>query len=136
MVVLDCAIPKEEWISRRNGVSSLPAQPRAERDAGCWEPAVQKMVDFQHLADDWDGAGARAPSRDLLASAIGLAYLLLEKGVDPPHRVVPGLEGEVIWEWQFPDGTYGEVEIVHPLYAEVMMIEPGKPARHWTLPTE
>jgi hypothetical protein len=140
MTVLDCAIPKAEWlheVGHRNGVSLLPAPPTGEKgDAGNWEPTVQKLVGFQHLGDDWDGAGAKAPARDLLASAVGLAYLLLEKGVEPPHRVVPGLEGEVIWEWQFPDGTYGEIEIVHPLYAEVMMIEPGKPARHWTLPTE
>ena len=71
-----------------------------------------------------------------MTSGIGLAYLLSEKGVDAPQRVVPGLEGELIFEWQFPDGTYGEVEIVRPLYAEVMMIEPGKPAKHWTLPTD
>jgi hypothetical protein len=38
--------------------------------------------------------------------------------------------------WHAPDGTYCEVEIDRPLHAEVMVIEPGKPARFWTLPTE
>jgi hypothetical protein len=85
---------------------------------------------------NWDGQGARAPSYDMLASAIGLAYTLYQQGVDPPNCVIPGVDGTVTFEWHDPDGTYTEVEIVRPLYAEVMMIEPGKPARHWTLPTE
>ncbi|HEV3260776.1 MAG TPA: hypothetical protein VG013_28235 [Gemmataceae bacterium] len=142
MPVLDCRIPREEWVrevGERNGVSVSPAEHAAEKsaaDAGPWEPAVQKIVAFQHLGDDWDGFGALAPSRELLESAIGLAHLFYEKGVDPPHCVVPGLDGSVNLEWQDPDGTIAEVEIDRPLHAEVMVIEPGQPARHWTLPTE
>ena len=142
MPVLNCRVPKEDWVhevSERNGVSLQPAKHPAEtpvEDAGPWEPAVQKIVEFQYLGDDWDGFGAKAPSRDLLASAVGLAYLFSEKGVDPPHRVAPGVDGSVIFEWQDPDGTYTEVEVVRPLYAEGTRIEPGQPAKHWTLPTE
>jgi hypothetical protein len=144
--LLDCHILKEDWLKEardRNGTSTAPARLRgingdqqAVPDAGPWEPAVQKMVAFQHLGDDWDGQGARAPSYDMLASAIGLAYTLYQQGVDPPNCVIPGVDGTVTFEWHDRDGTYTEVEIVRPLYAEVMMIEPGKPAQHWTLPTE
>lgn len=88
------------------------------------------------MGDDWDGCGAKAPSHELLASAVGLAHLFRDQGVPAPSRIVPGLDGIVLFEWQFPDGTYAEVEIVRPLFAEVMVIEPGKPAKHWTLPTE
>jgi hypothetical protein len=77
-----------------------------------------------------------APSRELVESAIGLAYLFYERGVDPPDCVVPGLDGSVNLEWQEPGGIYTEVEVVRPLYAEVMRIEPGQPAKHWALPTE
>ncbi len=142
MPMLQCPIPKEDWVrevGERNGVSAPAAGHRVEKpvaDAGPWEPAVQKIVQFQHLGDDWDGFGAKAPSRELLESAIGLAYTFSQKGVGPPHRVVPGVDGSVIFEWQNPDGTYTEVENVRPFYAEVMRIEPGKPAQHWTLPTE
>jgi hypothetical protein len=142
MPVLNCPIPKEDWVHEvggRNGVSVPPGEHTAREpvaDAGPWEPTVQKIVEFRDLGDDWDGLGARAPSRELLESAIGLAYTFSQKGVDPPHVVVPGLDGSVSFEWQDPDGSYTEVEIVRPLYAEVMVIEPGKPARHWTLPTE
>jgi hypothetical protein len=142
MPVLDCRIPTKEWVhevNARNGVAVAPGEKPAERpveDAGPWESAVQKIVEFQHLGDAWDGLGARAPSRELLESAIGLAYLLCEKGMDPPHCVVPGPDGSVNFEWQDLDGTIAEVEIDRPLHAEVMVIEPGKPAEQWTLPTE
>jgi hypothetical protein len=144
--LLDRTILKDDWLKEageRNGTSPAPArlhgsngEQKAVPDAGPWEPAVQKMVTFQHLGDNWDGQGAQAPSYELLASAIGLAYMLHQKGVDPPNCVVPGVDDSVIFEWHDPDGTYTEVEIVRPLYAEVMMIERGKPAKHWTLPTE
>jgi hypothetical protein len=142
MPVLDCPIAKENWLEevrQRNGFAPIfPEQPTKTRvpDAGAWEPAVQKILGFQHLQEDWDGFGAQAPSREVLESAIGLAYCLLEKGVDPPHRVVASTAGEVVLEWQDPDGTYTEVEIDAPLHAEVMVIEPGKPAKQWSLPTE
>ncbi|MBI1915214.1 MAG: hypothetical protein HYS12_10820 [Planctomycetes bacterium] len=139
-------IREEAWrqrASRRNGLSAISAPRNSFQnsaddvgDAGPWEPAVRVLVEFQHLGDDWDGQGARPPSRELLASAIGLAYTLHEQGVDPPSRVVPGLEGSVIFEWQDPDGTYTEVEIDRPLHAEVMLMEPGQAVKHWTLPTE
>jgi hypothetical protein len=142
MPVLDCRIPQKDWVDEvgeRNGVSMPPGDKQAEEpieDAGPWQPTVQKIKEFEHLGEDWDGLGAKAPSRELLASAIGLAYLLYENGVDPPHGVVPGLDGSVNLEWQDPDGTIAEVEIDRPFHAEVMVLEPGKPPRFWTLPTE
>jgi hypothetical protein len=142
MPLVDCPIPEKEWteeVSQRDGASAGEAHHLREQtvpDAGSWEPAVQKIVGFQHLGDDWDGLGAKAPTHDLLASAIGLAYLLLEKGLNPPHAVTAGINGTVLLEWQDADGTYTEVEIVRPMHAEVMVLERGKPAQHWTLPTE
>jgi len=141
MPMLDC-LPKKDWIlevGTRDGITPKPdgqATATPDLDAGPWEPTIQQIVSPQQLDDDWDGFGAEAPSRELLESAIGLAYTFFEKGVDPPHRVVPGVTGTVHFEWQDPDGTYTDVEIDRPLHAEVMCIEPGKPAKHWTLPTE
>src|SRR5215831_12104220 len=104
MPVLDCPIPKEVWVheaDEQNGFTAPPADHAAEKpvaDAGPWEPAVKKIVAFQHLGDNWDGFGAKAPTRELLESAIGLAYTLYQKGVGPPHRVAPGVDGSVILE--------------------------------------
>ena len=73
---------------------------------------------------------------ELLTAAVGLAHLLSQKGVAPPHCVVPGPDGSVNFEWQEADGTVAEVEIDRPYHAEVMLIEPGKPPSFWELPTE
>jgi hypothetical protein len=139
---LDCLIPKREWayeVGGRNGVSAALAKSPGKKvvaGAGPWEAIVQQIVEFQHLENDWDGFGAEAPSRELLESAIGLAYCYFEQGVDPPQRIAPGVCGSVIFEWQDPNGTYAEVEIDRPLHAEIMVIEPGQPAKHSTIPSE
>jgi hypothetical protein len=138
MPVLECRIPREAWaegIIGRNGLATQSGQARVE-NAGTWEPAVQEITSYLRLADDWDGFGAEAPTREVLESAIGLACCLRENGIDPPHRIAPGVRGSVIFEWQDPDGTHTEVEIDRPLHAEVMVVEPGKAAKHWTLPTD
>lgn len=141
MSVLDFPIPKATWIHEvgaRNGICEPPAKQPADRavaDAGPWEQAVREIISYQHLSNDWDGYGAEAPRREVLESAIGLAYTYSQNGVDPPDRVAPGVAGSVIFEWQRQDGTYATVEVDGPLHAEVMVVEPGKPAQHWTLPT-
>src|SRR5260221_14628633 len=117
MQVLDCSIPKQSWIqetSMLNGAcenSIVKGAATTIKSAGAWEPAVQKIVGFQDLGDDWDGQGAKAPCRELLESAIGLAYTFHENGVVPPHSVVPSIDGSIVFEWQHPDGTFAEVEI-------------------------
>jgi hypothetical protein len=144
-LLLDRSIREENWrkeADERNSTSTAPARLHGSNgqqtvpNAGPWEPAVQKMVAFQYLGDDWDGQGARVPSKEVLQSAIGLAYTLYQQGVEAPSRVVPGPEGSVIFEWQDPDGTYTEVEVVGWLVAEVMLIEPGQRAKHWMVPNE
>jgi hypothetical protein len=138
MPVLDYPISKKEWdneIGARNGVST-ECEERPTTDARLWQPAIQEIIGFQDLEEDWDDNGAKAPSRELLDSAVALACAFCKTGMEPPSRVVPGVTGTVLLEWQLPDGTYGEVEIVRPLYAEVMMIQPGHPPKHWTLPTD
>ncbi len=142
MLVLDRPLSKEDWARQfgaQNGVSTPLASRSAEKpvaDAGPWQPVVQEIVSYQNLGDNWDGYGAEAPSRAVMESAIGLAYAYYQNGVEPPHRVSPGVAGSVIFEWQHPDGTYATVEIDAPLHAEVMVIKPGKAAQQWTLPTE
>ena len=132
MVALNFAIPKEAWI-RESGQRNGAVLPAVAIDS--WESSLQKVAEFQQLGDDWDGLGAIAPSQELVLSALALAHLLQERGVPAPSRVVAGLDGVIAFEWQLPDGTYADVEIVRPFFAEVMLLEPGKPAKHWNLPT-
>jgi hypothetical protein len=141
VLVLDRPIAKEDWAHQtgeRNGIAAPSAGQSGDKplaDAGPWQPAVQEIVSYQHLGDNWDGYGAEPPSREVLQSAIGLAYTYYQDGVEPPYRVAPGVAGSVIFEWQLADGTYATVEVDGWLHAEVMVIEPGKPAQQWTLPT-
>jgi hypothetical protein len=136
--IADRSVLKDLWaqeVSLHHGIAGNRDRRTAE-EAGAWEPAVKKLVSFQDLGDDWDGLGAVAPSAELLDSAIGLAYLLSEQDVNPPHSVIAGINGTVTFEWHEPDGSYTEIEIGRPFFAEVMLIQPGQPAKHWTLPTE
>jgi hypothetical protein len=136
--LIDFPIPEKAWLheaGERNGVTSRHHVRKTVDNVGPWEPAIRKIVELQNLGPDWDGLGAVAPSPELVESAVRLAYLFSAKGVEPPHCVVPGLDGSVNFEWQNPDGTIAEVEIDRPLHAEVMLIEPGKQPRFWDLPT-
>jgi len=137
MPVLDHAIPENQWIQgvQRNGIARQNNHGQ-HGEAGAWQATIEKLVQFQNLGNDWDGFGAEAPSRELLESAIGLAHVFGDAGVSPPHRVTPGVCGTVHFEWQDTDGTFTDVEIDRPLHAEVMLIQSGKPAKHWSLPTE
>jgi hypothetical protein len=141
MLVLESSIAQNEWAQEasatRNGVlSGIHGNGAAVPNAGTWTAVVHKLIGFQDVGHDWDGFGAKAPSLDVLKSAISLAYLLSDKGMEPPSGVMHSADGTVVFEWQTSDGVYAEMEIDRPLHAEVMLIEPGKPAKHWVLPTE
>lgn len=139
--LVDFSVAADNWreISHERGGTSSAAQRNGTpgRDGVPpvgWEQTIQALIALRDLGEDWDGDGAAAPSPELLASAIGLAYLLEEGGSDPPTRVVAGTDGAVILEWQFPDGAYGEIELTRPLQGDVLLMEPGQPPRQWTIP--
>ena len=78
MPVLDYPISKKDWDNEagaRNGAST-EREERLAADAGPWQPVIQIITDFQRLEDDWDDSGAKAPSDELLDSAIALACVL------------------------------------------------------------
>ncbi len=111
-----------------NGLAAIPAEEADDR----WSAIIREVVGFHDLADDWDGLGAKAPSAALVDSALLLADLLRQGGMKAPGRVVPGLEGEVIFEWQ-RKGVYLEVEVCKPSYAEYVKIAPGQQSVHRVL---
>jgi hypothetical protein len=142
MLTIDLPIAADAWkvASGHNGHATAISRPRpnavTEAAQGDWRPAIDQIVAMRQLADDWDGLGASAPSPELLESALGLAHMFEERGVDPPSAIAPGVDGSVLLVWQFADGSYSEIEIDRPLHAEAMLIQPGKPAHHWVLPSE
>jgi hypothetical protein len=139
------AFPKEKWHreSTRFGtdgvrfLSSPSTNGRQGREANRpWQDAIEQIIELGQLADDWDGLGAKAPAHEVVESVLGLALVLADLGVPAPQRVTPGLNGEVDFEWQQPDGLFVHIENDRPFHAEVMVIEPGKPATFFTLPTD
>ena len=94
------------------------------------------MEDLQAIRNnqsDWDGQGAEAPSPELMDSVEGLMQILMQRGIDAPSGVVPGVNGTVIVEWQGENDFYLEIEVTAPNRADGCLIVPGMPTEHWTL---
>src|SRR5687768_5020215 len=77
------------------------------------ENAVRRLRD---LHDDWDGMGAKAPSRALLDNSIDFLRYMNKDGNSAPVAVSATPLGYVMFEWHEPD--YLEVVLPRPYYAE------------------
>jgi hypothetical protein len=100
-----------------------------------WSQRMAELLDLRTLEDDWDGQGAKAPSAALMDSAIQLAGILRQQGMNAPCRIVPGVNGTVIFEWQQGD-IYREMELTTPDRAEMLEMTPGQPPKHWIVRAE
>ena len=107
---------------------------RSDRD-DFWNSRIDGLLAIRSLANDWDGQGAQAPSTELVDSALLLAQDLRLSGAEPPDRIVSGVNGTVIFEWQ--DGEeYCEIEVTRPYHAECLRLVPGQPAETWIIHAE
>src|SRR6266849_1386675 len=134
---LEVPIPEQDWLDEADRAYSNGASAQddaSDLDAAQWCKIVEEINAFRKLGANWDGLGARAPSNELLDSAIGLVRLWYGRHLVPPIRVLPGTAGTVVFEWQGDAGIYGEVEIDRPFHADVMLVQPGQPTKHWELP--
>jgi hypothetical protein len=97
-----------------------------------WNKAIRIVHTMFLLSDDWDGMGAKAPSRNIVFSALQLAYDLCDSdGYPAPTRVSHSPAGTIGFEWQDPP-VYTEVEIVGPSRFDWMQIQDGEEPKHWT----
>lgn len=103
--------------------------------ADTWRLRMEELLALRTLEEDWDGQGAKAPSVDLVDSALHLAERLRQQGIDAPCRIVPGVNGTVIFEWQ-QDGIYREMEVTRPGHAEIMEMSADRTPKHWTVTDE
>jgi hypothetical protein len=92
-----------------------------------WSERIDELLDIRRMEDDWDGMGAPAPATALVDSALLLAQILRQDRFVAPCRVVAGLTGTVIFEWQ-NDGIYSELEVTRPHHAEWVRMAPGQKA--------
>lgn len=94
-----------------------------------WEERIDELLDIRRLPDDWDGLGASAPPTAVVDSALALAQLLRRKGCPAPCRILAGLTGAVLFEWQNEEGSYSELEMSAPGRADWILMIPGQPTR-------
>jgi hypothetical protein len=100
-----------------------------------WNSRIDELLAIRSLADDWDGQGAKAPSTELVDSALVLAQAFRRGGAEAPSRIVPGVNGTVIFEWQAGE-EYCEIEVTRPYQAEGLRFLPGQPTEHWVIKAE
>lgn len=89
-----------------------------------WDDRLARLKAFRSLDDDWDGDGSPAPGPELADGAISFAQALQKQGVEPPDRVVVGVNGTIFFEWHAAEGYY-EVEIHSPTEAEARWVREG-----------
>jgi hypothetical protein len=89
-----------------------------------WDARMAHLKAFRSLEDDWDGDGALAPGPDLADGAISLAQSLQKQGIEPPDRVIAGVNGTIYFEWYGSDGYY-EIEVHSPTDAEARWVRNG-----------
>jgi hypothetical protein len=103
------------------------------KDAEEWRKCIDDLLAIRLLEDDWDGQGTEAPKPELVDSAIILAVLLRQKGVEPPCRTVQGVTGNVVLEWQWGQMATAEIEIIEPYLADVYVMVPGQEVEQWQI---
>jgi hypothetical protein len=108
-------------------VGSYAGQPAGTEG---WDDRIDDLLAIRALTKDWDGQGADAPPVELVDSALVLALLLRRDGVATPTRIVAGVNGTVIFEWQWDAGNYTEVEVTEPYQADMLLMTPGQPTKY------
>ena len=106
-------------------------QDRSDR----WSCRIDELLAIRSLADDWDGQAAKAPSTELVDSALVLAVAFRRGGAEAPSRIVPGVNGTLVFEWQAGE-EYCEIEVTRPYHAEGLRVVPGQPPEHWVIEAE
>jgi hypothetical protein len=96
-----------------------------------WTAVIDQLIEFGTWKADWDNEGAPAPNKDAVSGAIGLVNhflaLLHENQADkmpPPSRVLPTIDGTILFEWQFP-GSYMELDVRGKNEADGMILRKG-----------
>ena len=93
--------------------------PVSDRETGStWDREFDNLLRIRQLPEDWDGQGARAPTTELVDSALVLAHHLRQSSLPAPDRIVPAVAGTIVMEWQTKRGRCLELEVVEPYLAE------------------
>jgi hypothetical protein len=64
-----------------------------------WDIVQDELSRIQDLRDDWDGAGADAPAKEVIQNCLQLMNACRSSQVPPPDLVHPTPDGNVALEW-------------------------------------
>jgi hypothetical protein len=76
-----------------------------------WERAEEHIRGLLQIKDNWDGEGPSAARQELVCSALHLAKKLAKDGDVAPQDAYLLPDGNIMLEWQFPDGRIVRIEI-------------------------
>jgi hypothetical protein len=96
----------------------------ATRSQTRWRSVFAAINAMAELSDDWDGDGAIAPPAQVLKNASRIAEILQSNDEPVPMRVVPTVNGTVVFEWNLT-GLYQEVEVEDGSSATLRRVVPG-----------
>jgi hypothetical protein len=82
---------------------------RDPTDDFAWEAIRRRLSELFQLRDNWDGAGAIAPSAAIIQSVADLLESH-HRTWSPPSRVVPTADGTIAIEWQ-DQGLHASLEV-------------------------
>ena len=129
-------VPRQTQITRQVVTQtwidvSSPAMTLEDLRVAEWDRIIRKLHEMLSLRDDWDGMGAIAPSRDVVFSAIELAYHFRALEEFPaPTRVAATPSGTIGLEWQQPS-VYTEAEVLPSGRSDWMQMKAGEAPVHW-----
>ena len=78
-----------------------------------WNACMNSLKDFRSLRDDWDGDDAIPPSKSTVDFTIDYVQKMERLEVGPPDRVLPGVNGTIVFEWQNNRGIT-VIEVIQP----------------------
>lgn len=102
-----------------------------EAEAAIWNNHIDDLLGIRLLTDNWDNAGAKAPSPTLVDSAIYLAQMCQRNAVEPDCRIYATLQGTVRFQWQLED-TFCEIEVIGPFEAVYTKINENGYSDSWS----
>ncbi len=117
-------LPAQSHSLHRAGITVNGAIP-----VGAMEPwrreAIQKVIGFGTLAQNWDGRGSEGPTRAVKQTAVDL-LLNVPGELLPAPRIVPVSGGGVHFEWSIGDREL-EISIEPDCRIEALRVEHGMP---------
>jgi hypothetical protein len=97
---------------------------RSVNSGGDWTRQMIRLSELRRLQANWDGDGARAPSRELLDSVEHLLRSYRARKTQPPSRMVATADGTIAIEWQTPP-TFTSLEITRPFEGDLLIEREG-----------